>query len=220
MSTIVVDAQSVHIPPSVKDFGSFREWLHSDEFPESGRICYLNNDVWVDMSKEQFAHNQIKGEISSVLTQLAKREQLGRFFPDGYRFSQTATGLSTNPDGIFVSAVSFQRGRVQLIEGAEGGHVELEGVPEMVLEVVSDSSVQKDTVDLRDAYWRAGVREYWLVDGRGSALRFDILRRTRRGYTATRRQAGWLPSQVFGKSFRLTEGNDALGYPEYTLAVR
>src|SRR5256885_8764701 len=48
----------------------------------------------------------------------------------------------------------------------EEGYLELEGTPDMVLEVVSESSVQKDTKRLRQLYWQAGIREYWLVDAR------------------------------------------------------
>ena len=110
--------------------------------------------------------------------------------------------------------------QVQLIEGWDGGFVEMEGSPDMVLEVVSASSVHKDTVVLRQAYWQAGIREYWLVDARQEPARFDILRRTARGYAATRKRDGWLRSAVFGKSFQLSQRVNALGHPEYTLAVR
>jgi Uma2 family endonuclease len=37
----------------------------------------------------------------------------------------------------------------------------------MVLEVVSASSVEPDTQTLRELYWAAGIKEYWLVDARG-----------------------------------------------------
>jgi Uma2 family endonuclease len=107
-----------------------------------------------------------------------------------------------------------------LVEGAKGGYVELEGIPDMVLEVMSDSSVHKDTEQLRELYWQAGIREYWLVDARKEPLTFEILRHTAKGYIATRKQAGWLKSAVFGKSFQLTQRTDDLGYPEYRLAVR
>lgn len=90
----------------------------------------------------------------------------------------------------------------------------------MVLEDVSDSSVQKDTVILRKAYWQASIREYWLVDARQEPIHFDIFRRAAKGYAATRKKDGWLKSAVFGKSFQLTQRVDALGHPEYTLAVR
>src|ERR1700730_1364277 len=101
MSTIVLDTQSVHIPPSVADLESFRRWARSEDFPENGRVCYLGGEVWVDMSKEQFTHNQVKGEIASVLTRLCKHAPAGRYFSDGYLLSNATADLSTNPDGMF-----------------------------------------------------------------------------------------------------------------------
>jgi Uma2 family endonuclease len=83
----------------------------------------------------------------------------------------------------------------------------------MVLEVVSRSSVQKDTRNLREDYWQAGVREYWLIDARTDPLPFDILRHTPKGYRATAKKDGWLRSVVFGKSFRLLRRISALGHP-------
>ena len=90
----------------------------------------------------------------------------------------------------------------------------------MVLEVTSPSSLHKDTVVLRDLYWAAGIREYWLVDVRADPLQFDVLRRGKGGYLRGRKTAGWVRSTVFANSFRLSQQTDRLGYPEYTLAVR
>jgi hypothetical protein len=53
MSTIILETTVVRIPPEVKDLASFRRWVQSDRVPEDGRICFLNGEVWVDMSKEQ-----------------------------------------------------------------------------------------------------------------------------------------------------------------------
>ncbi len=220
MNTFVLDTKSVSIPVWVQDLDSFRRWAHSEEFPESGQICYLNGEVWVDMSKEQFTHNQVKGEFGSVLMPLAKQNRSGRFFPDGYLLTNSAANLSTNPDGMFASIVSLRTGRVRLVKGAAEGFTELQGTPDMVLEIVSPSSVHKDTVVLLDLYWQAGVGEYWLVDVRGERPQFDILRRGATHYVPSRKQAGWVKSNVFGKSFRLTQQADALGHPEYTLEVR
>ncbi len=96
----------------------------------------------------------------------------------------------------------------------------MEGTPDMVLEVVCARSVHKDTVVLRQAYWQAGIREYWLVDARQEPIRFDIFRHTAKGYSTTRKRDGWLKSAVFGKSFQFRQGLNALGHPEYTLAIR
>src|SRR5437773_10254697 len=104
MHTIVVDTQVVHIPDWVEDLSSFRRWSLWDEFPEEGRICYLNGEVWVDMSKEQiFTHNQVKNEYSFVLTGLVKKARSGFFFPDGVRLVNIAADVSAQPDGLFVT---------------------------------------------------------------------------------------------------------------------
>jgi Uma2 family endonuclease len=221
MSTIVLDCDRVHIPSWVINLESFRHWFHSDEFPETGRICYLNGEVWVDMSKEQFfSHNQVKSEYNIVLGTLAKAGRLGRYVPDGMLLTNEEADLSAQPDGAFVSFESLETGRIRLVEGVREGFVELEGTPDMVLEIVSTSSVEKDNITQFDLYWRAGIREFWLVDARGDELVFDIWRHTPKGYVTTRKQAGWMKSTVFGKSFRLARQTDERGDPEYLLEVR
>jgi Uma2 family endonuclease len=220
-STIVANGHVVRIPPQVHDLKTFRQWFHSNAFPEEGRVCYLHGEVWVDMSKEQFfSHNQVKQEFNRGIGSLAKASQRGRYVPDGMLVTNVAADLSCQPDGTFVSTESLQSGRIRLVEGKRGGYLELEGTPDMVLEIVSDASVTKDLETLHELYWRAGIPEYWLVDVRGEALEFTIFQRGPRGYVATRRQSGWLKSKVFGKSFRLSRHTDTLGHPEYTLDVR
>jgi Uma2 family endonuclease len=220
MSTVFIE-EKIRVPDWVDDLASFRQWAHSPEFPERGRISYLKDEVWVDMSKEQlFSHNQVKAEISTVLGIMVKKNGLGIFFPDGVLLSDQAADFATGPDGIFVSKRSLQTERVTLIEGAEEGYVELQGVPDMLLEVISPSSVGKDTKVLREVYWDLGVDEYWLVDARGEKLDFDILRHGAKEYVAVRKTGGWLRSTVFGASFRLTRKTNEMGHPEFTLAVR
>jgi Uma2 family endonuclease len=114
----------------------------------------------------------------------------------------------------------MREGNIKLIEGAREGFVEVEGVPDMVLEIISDSSVKMDTKRLPKLYWEAGIKEYWLVDVRGQRLSFDIFRSTSRGYVTTKKPGGWLRSAVFDRSFRLTRGEDAFDNPQDTLDVK
>jgi Uma2 family endonuclease len=222
MNTFVVENETVHVPDWVqKSLKSFRQWARSDEFPETGRICYLNGEVRVDMSKEQaFSHNQVKQECNLVVGGLTKVRRLGRYFPDGMLLSNVDANMTVQPDGIFVSFKSLRSGSIRLIEGVHEGFLELEGPPEMALEIVSASSVGKDTEVLMDLYWQAGISEYWLVDARGEHLSFEIYRHMPKGYLASRKSGGWVKSSIFGKSFRLTRHDDELGNPEYTLEVR
>jgi Uma2 family endonuclease len=221
MTTIVNQEDTITIPDWVANRAAFRRWLNSDEFPETGRICFLQGGVWVDMSKERvFSHNQVKAEYNGVLHPLIKAAKSGRWFPDGLLLGNAEADFTCQPDGTFVSHLALETGRVRLVEATKEGYLEIEGSPDMVLEVVSKSPVRKDLEIMRDLYWQAGIAEYWLVNARGKRLDFDILRHTARGYVAARKHDGWVKSAVFGKSFRLTRELDASDNPVYTLEVR
>lgn len=217
MSTIVI-ADQVRIPSWVNDLESFRRWARSDEYPERGWVSFLDGEIWVDMSMEQlFVHHRVKTQFTIVLGGLVAREELGYYFSDRAPLVNEGANLSTEPDGMFCSFRAIEDKRIDLVEGLEEGHVEIEGTPDMILEVVSRYSVRKDTKVLRHLYWRAGVPEYWLVDARKTPLHFDILHWTERGYSATRRKQGWLKSKVIGRSFLLETKPDRLGHPQFFL---
>jgi Uma2 family endonuclease len=166
------DRGALCVPAWVVDHDSYRRWARSDEFPETGRIAFLNGIIWVDVSMEQvFSHVDVKTEIATVLRSLVRQEDHGYLFADGTLVFHPGAGVSNEPDACFISYESVQSGAAKWVKGTEIGYVEVEGTPDMVLEVVSDSSLQKDTVHLRELYWKAGVAEYWLVDARGSESR-------------------------------------------------
>jgi Uma2 family endonuclease len=218
MTVIQPQDEAIHVPHWVRDLASFRRWAKSEEFPSRGWYAYLNGQLWVDPSMEKAAHNFLKGKFYSVLEALVSEANTGRYFGDRMLLTNVNAGLSTEPDGMYIGYSALGRGRVRLQDGDDA--LEVEGSPDMVLEVISPTSVEKDMVVLRDLYWRAGVREYWLADSRGDDLAFDILKRGAKGYTAARKQAGWITSSVFGKSFRVTRRADDVGMSIYLLEVR
>ena len=219
--SLVVIADGVRIPSWVNDLESFRRWRRSRRIPERGWISFLNGEIWVDMSMEQlFVHNRVETQFAIVLGGMVEREELGYYFSDRVLLSNEEANLSTEPDGSFCSFAAVESERVSFVEGKKAGYVEIEGTPDMVLEVVSANSVRKDTKILGNLYWRAGIPEYWLVDARKKPLKFDILQWTESGYTATRRSQGWLKSKVFGQSFLLEAKPDRLGHPQFFLRVK
>ena len=127
--------------------------------------------------------------------------------------------VSNNPDALAVLWTSLETGKVRYV-AHEGRELEIEGSPDWILEIVSDGSVFKDTVQLRKAYHRAGVDEYWLFDARGTDVDFQILHWRKNGYWVAPVQGGWLRSRVFGRNFRLTRKRDRRGGWKYTLAVK
>jgi Uma2 family endonuclease len=217
MTTIVI-ADSVRIPAWVEDLETFRRWARSGEFPERGWYSYLNGELWADPSMEKAIHNLLTGAFALAIEGESRRAGNGRYFHDRMLLTHVEAELSTEPDGMFLSFAAIESGKVLLVDGAES--MEVEGSPDMTLEVVSPTSVRKDTIILRDLYWKAGVQEYWLVHPTRNEVDFQILQHSARGYVSTRRQAGWVKSAVFGKAFRLVQTTDPVGLPQFSLEAR
>jgi len=215
-------AGRVDFPAWVIDHETFRRWARSPDCPEHLRVAYYDGGIWVDPAMERFyAPNQVKLAVAVTLESLVRAERMGRYAGEGMLWSNPDVGFSTVPDGYFISFDTLRSGRMRQIPGTQGDYIELEGTPEMVLEVVSDSSVQKDLIDMPPRYYRAGVGEYWTIDVRGDEPQFQIWKRGPSGFVLPRKPAGgWRKSDVFARSFRLVAGEDELGEPLYTLEVK
>lgn len=221
MPTLIANDVYLDIPEWVTSLAAFRRWTDEPDFPEKGNIWWLRGKMWADMSKEQlFTHLAMKGEFFFVLLGLVREADLGLMFTDGLLLTNEVAGLSGNPDATFISHEALSDDRVVLVKGRRDGFTEAQGSPDMVLEVVSERSELKDYTILREDYFAAGVREYWLVDARQEPPTFEILKRGAKGFTATRKQSGWVKSSVFGKSFQLTMGKDRSGNPKPSLKVK
>jgi Uma2 family endonuclease len=212
---IVIFEEQVEIP-FVGSLGDFRGWATSDRFPERGRIDYIAGRVEVDTSPEDFyCHGTLKTEIIGVLRQIVKRAGTGHLLTDSTRVSCPAADLSVEPDIVFVSDESLDSGRVRLVPKATGEpdrYIELEGAPDLIVEIVSDSSATKDTQRLPAAYYQAGVGEFWLIDARGETLGYQIYRPGPAAYQAVPPDAdGFQRSAVFNTRFLLTRQRNRRG---------
>lgn len=211
----------VRIPGWVVDLATFRRWVRSGELQEKLRAHFLDGEVWVDLFMEEaFSHNFVKNAVYAALMPLTAGR--GLFFSDGMLFTNDDAGIGTEPDAMFVSDESLESGRVELAAGAdpEATATEIVGSPDLIVEVVSRSTEEKDTELLMAKYHDAGVTEYWVSDARDEDdIRFDILKWNKKEYTAAQKSGGWVKSAVLGKSFRLVR-QVKHGYPRFTLEVR
>lgn len=209
------------IPPGIVDLESFRRWARSDDLPEKARVAFFQNQLWMDPTMEQaYTHNRVKGTTNAVLLPLGEEIGEGHYFTDGMLLTNSEIGFTTIPDGLYVSFAALESGRVVEVPGKDNGCVEFVGSPDMVLEIMSRYTAQKDE-DFITLYFRAGIPEYWLIDVRREPIRFDIFRRNARKYIATRKQpGGWLKSPTFGRSFRLASSTDRRGRAIYRLEVK
>jgi len=174
---ILIPNCDVEIPPGIDGFAAFRRWTHDPDFPEKGRIDFIAGQIEVgDMVEDPRYHGGPKTEIARVLANRVKRLDWGQVLIDATRVSVPEVGLSVEPDILAVSHQALATGRVALVpaEGRREAFVELEGPPELVVEVLSASSVRKDSQRLWREYYRAGIPEYWTVDARAGKLAFQI----------------------------------------------
>jgi Uma2 family endonuclease len=173
------------------------------------------------MSKEDiFTHASVKTAVAGTMFKLNEERDFGNLFINGVLVTNSAAGVSNNPDIVAVFWESLDSGKVRYVKTKKERSVEIEGSADWVLEIVCDSSVAKDTIDLRDAYHRAGVDEYWLIDARGDNVVFQILHWRKNGYVAAPHKAGWQRSRAFGRSFKFTRSTDRRGEWRYALAVK
>lgn len=198
MASIFLAEEQLEIPLEIGTLSEFREWTLSPEFPEKGRIDYIDGTIEVDMSPENvFFHGTIKVEFAAEILSRVKELKLGHVLCDCSRVSNVSASLSVKPDILVIAQESIDSGRVQLMPAASGvadSYVEIEGSPDLVVEIVSDGSEHKDTKRLKAAYFQAGVREYWIVDVRDDELVLQILCRGRDRYEPAAVAADWAAS--------------------------
>lgn len=217
----VFSEENFPIPAGAFTFEGFRRWVESDEFPESGRIDFLAGDVEVDLSPEElFTHNLVKTAIGSGLHALITDRDLGEVFVDRARVSSPQAGLSVEPDVVVVLWSSIQEGRVRYRPSDRDPNrfLEIERAPDLIVEVVSDSSVNKDTRRLPKLYARAGVPELWIADARGSELQLRAYTLREGGYVLVDSDAeGWFRSPRLSLALRLTRRRSPMSTWRYSL---
>jgi Uma2 family endonuclease len=201
----------LRIPAGVQDFEEFRRWSHSDHFPEKGRIDYLQGDLEVEMEPEDlFTHGTPKTAIACCLFALVVEADRGLVLIGRARVASPAAGLSVEPDVVVVLWESLTANRVRMVPKSPqrpDRYVELEGAPDLVVEILSDASEGKDRKRLPQLYARAGIPELWLADARREILSFEIWTLGKAGYTRVPPDApgpdAWTPSPLLGRRFRL-----------------
>ena len=222
MATVVFEEQLE--VPSIQNLAEFRAWALSDEFPERGRIDYIAGRIEVDMSPEDlFTHGTLKLQVASKIEQRVAELDLGHTFVAEARISSIEGNVSAEPDVVVISYAALEDGSVKLVPkatGEEGRYVEIEGAVDLIVEIVSDSSVTKDMKRLPPAYYRAGVREFWLIDARGKDLAFQVRRRGATSFEPTASdENGFQRSEVLDCVVRLERERHRRGHWVYRLLL-
>lgn len=131
---------------------------------EDTRGEWVNGEV-IQFMPPKALHQNILIFLASLLQLFVKHFKLGYVgvAPIEVRITPTS---SREPDVIFVSSARYGIVNDDRIEGA----------PDLVIEIISRDSVQRDREEKYDEYEAAGVREYWIIDNRTRRRIADFFR--------------------------------------------
>ncbi len=120
--------------------------------PDGNRCQLLDGEIVPALSPTT-RHQTILGRLSIALHEWVNSSQLGRVWVAPLDVILTDHDVA-QPDILFVS-----NGRANIVNEAN-----LQGAPDLVVEILSPATAQHDREYKRTLYSRHGVREYWLVD--------------------------------------------------------
>ena len=121
--------------------------------PGDDRCELLDGDL-VMVAAPNLKHQKVQRRLGQRLSQFIEEHDLGEFFyaPCDVVLSDTDV---VQPDLLFVS-----REREHLLSGGEN----VQGAPDLVVEILSPATAERDRGYKRELYGKHGVGEYWLVD--------------------------------------------------------
>jgi Uma2 family endonuclease len=140
-------------------------------------------------------HQEWSRELSMLMVTHVKRHNLGKVFVAPLDVILDPVNTA-QPDIMFISAANLS------IIQRRG----IFGVPDLLVEIVSPSSVRRDRYDKQQLYARFRVKEYWIADPANKALEILTLKQGDFELHASAEEKGMLTSLVLpGLEFDLAE---------------
>lgn len=127
-------------------------------------------------------HTRLAIWLTQLMGLFVTHKNLGEVL--GSEFEMRMPDLRRIPDLCFVST-----NRQAIVK-----ETHIAGAPDLIIEIVSADSVERDWHDKRVEYERMGVREYWVIDPQYQRVR--IYQLSAEGYVVIAEQAGKIHSQV------------------------
>ena len=123
------------------------------EFPDDGKRHEIIEGDHYMTPAPRTKHQRVSGNLATAMISFSKKHHLGLVLtaPCDVIFSDENV---VQPDLLFVSAA-----RAAIVTEAN-----IQGAPDLIIEILSESSRKKDEVTKRKLYERFGVQEYWVVD--------------------------------------------------------
>ena len=141
-------------------------WTYEDylKLDEGEYFEFINGKAFMSPAPELF-HQRWAGKLYQAIVRHVEVHELGEVF-----FAPVDVILDdknvVQPDLVFVSTAN-----ASLLERRG-----IMGAPDLVVEIISPSSVRHDRHEKRELYARFGVKEFWLADVANRSIEVLVLR--------------------------------------------
>ena len=142
---------------------SYRDYK---SLPESDTKRYelIEGELIVVPSPSTY-HQRIAGNLEYILREFVRRYNLGYIYDAPCDVVLSEENV-LQPDILFIT-----RERSEIITEEN-----IQGPPDLVIEILSPSTAERDRTHKRTLYARHGVREYWIVDPDERTIKIMILK--------------------------------------------
>ncbi len=145
------------------------QWTYADylRLPDDGKRYEIIAGVLYVANAPSFEHQYTVGEVSFALRSFVKQHQSGVILEAPFEVHLAENIKPVQPDVLFIRTDQQPPAGTQVFVG----------VPDLIVEVISPSSIRLDRTVKFDAYEQAGVPEYWIIDHKARLVEVYTLAR-------------------------------------------
>jgi Uma2 family endonuclease len=130
-------------------FAESKVWTYQrmvKELPEESRYEIINSEIYMSPTPDS-KHQEISGKLEFLLMSFVKRNQIGKILHAPMDVILDKHNV-VQPDILFIANDNIKIVTKKCVEG----------VPDLVVEIISPSSYYKDQVEKKDLYEQFGVQ--------------------------------------------------------------
>lgn len=140
---------------------TFEEWLTWDQ--EGGLSEWMDGEV-VQLMPATELHQRLVGFLDRLIGLFAQIYRLGEVRTGPYAMRAVPGKAGREPDVMFIATENLARMQNDYLHGPA----------DLVVEIISEDSLERDRATKFYEYQDAGVREYWIIDPRPNWQRVDF----------------------------------------------